>query len=246
MPPSGADFYDDERQFQAYMHHRSRPDSANETLEKPIFLALVGDVRGKRILDLGCGDAGFGLEALRGGCRSYCGVDGSRNMVAAARQTLTGTSGEIMHAPLEEWRGPAESFDLVVSRLVLHYLPKVQPVLNHVYQTLVEQGRLIFSVEHPIITSCSRGRHSSGVHYDWIVDEYFESGLRVVPWLGGEVRKYHRTVEEYFEAVQAAGLVIEHLRESRPAREHFQDEALYQRRKRIPLMLFLSARKDAP
>lgn len=245
MPATGAAFYDDAEQFKAYMRKRTDPESANETLERPVFLELVGDIRGKRILDLGCGDAAFGLAALSGGCYSYCGIDGSRNMVAAARQNLAGTAGEIVQVSLEEWSGPEETFDLVVSRMALHYLPDLSVVLEQVYQTLVEQGRLVFSVEHPVITSCSRGKHPSGVHYDWIVDDYFESGERLIPWLGGEVRKFHRTVEEYFAAVQAAGLIIEQLRESRPAREHFDSEALYQRRKRIPLMLFLSAHKGA-
>jgi len=57
------------------------------------------------------------------------------------------------------------------------------------------------------------------------------------------VVKHHRTVEDYFAAVQAAGLVVEALREARPRRENFTDEALFNRRKRIPLFLVVAARK---
>jgi hypothetical protein len=76
-----------------------------------------------------------------------------------------------------------------------------------------------------------------------VVDDYFASGARETAWLGGTVRKYHRTIEDYFRALQDAGFVVEQLRESRPRREHFADEQTYQRRKRIPLFLFLAGRK---
>jgi hypothetical protein len=59
--------------------------------------------------------------------------------------------------------------------------------------------------------------------------------------MGGEVLKYHRTIEDYFTALRAAGFVIEARRESRPQQARFQNEATYERRKRIPLMLFFSA-----
>jgi hypothetical protein len=76
------------------------------------------------------------------------------------------------------------------------------------------------------------------------VDHYFDSGRRVTHWLGEQVVKYHRTVEAYFQGLQTAGFVIEHLRESRPERSWFIDNETYQRRKRIPLFLFLAARKS--
>ncbi|MBW4690144.1 MAG: hypothetical protein KME27_00085 [Lyngbya sp. HA4199-MV5] len=62
-------------------------------------------------------------------------------------------------------------------------------------------------------------------------------------WLGGTVRKYHRTIEGYFHLLQAIGFQVEQLREACPRRDHFQDVPTYERRKRIPLFLILSARK---
>ncbi len=103
---------------------------------------------------------------------------------------------------------------------------------------------MIFSVEHPVITSCSQARpDGTGKRAGWLVDDYFVSGPRVVKWMNGEVVKMHRTVEEYFLLLQQAGFVVEALRESCPQREYFADEAEYQRRQRIPLLLFLSGRK---
>ena len=241
----GPAFYDDDRVFATYMARRERPDNPNDTLERPVLLELVGELAGRRILDLGCGDAAFGQHALLHGGRAYTGVEGSRNMVAVARQALAGTPGEVHHAAIETWAYPEATFDLVVSRLALHYLADVEPVFARVYGALAAGGRFVFSVEHPVITSCHRG-WQSGQRQDWLVDDYFDLGPRVTSWLGGRVVKYHRTVEAYVAAFQRAGFVIERLRESHPQRALFADEAEYHRRKRIPLFLFLAGHKSPP
>lgn len=57
--------------------------------------------------------------------------------------------------------------------------------------------------------------------------------------------RQHRTLEEYVEALQSAGFVLDRLRESRLERERFADEREYDRRLRIPLFLFLAGHKPA-
>jgi SAM-dependent methyltransferase len=241
---TGPDFYDEEGVFTLYMQHRQqRQDNPNDTLEKPVIDALIGEPAGLRILDLGCGDARFGRELLDRGARSYLGIEGSQRMLAAAQQTLAGTSGEVIHSTVEGWDYPEMAFELVTARLVLHYIEAYDHLLSQVYRSLVPGGRFIFSIEHPVITSCHRGWSQAAPRQDWLVDDYFETGLRVTPWIGSEVHKYHRTIEDYFSGLQTAGFEVESLRESHPRREHFLDETIYQRRKRIPLFLFLAGRK---
>lgn len=246
MGATGPGFFDEDGVFETYMarrRQRRHADNPNDTLEKPVLLELAGELSGKRILDLGCGDGAFGREVLAQGCRAYLGVDGSQKMAAAARQTLAGTVGQVVHNTLEAWDYPEGCFDLAVARLVLHYVADVQPVFDGVYRTLSAGGRFVFSVEHPVITSCDRGRPPGTQRQDWIVDDYFETGLRVTSWLGSSVVKYHRTVEDYCAALQEARFTLERLRESRPQRALFTDGATYRRRKRIPLFLFLAGRK---
>lgn len=242
-PSAGPTFYDDDAVFATYMARRLREGNPNDTLEKPIIVELLGELAHQRMLDLGCGDAAFGREALGQQCQSYVGIDGSRNMVALAQKNLQNTPGEAIHATLETWDYPPATFDVALSRLALHYIEDLEAVFRLVHRTLVVGGRFVFSVEHPVITSCDRGWQGAGPRQDWVVDDYFLTGRRVTEWMGGQVVKYHRTVENYFLGLQQAGFLVEAVRESQPRREHFADEENYRRRQRIPLFLILAARK---
>lgn len=242
----GPAFYDDAQVFANYARLRAHPDCTNDTLEWPVMAELLGPLAGQRVLDLGCGDAAFGRRALAEGAAAYLGVDGSANMVAAARAMLAGTAGEVQQAALEGWRLPAAlqgGFDLVCSRLALHYLPELAPLYAQVVAALRPGGRFVYSVEHPVLTSCQREGRDAVVVDDWVVDDYFRPGPRVTRWLGAEVLKYHRTVEDHFRLLQQAGFTVEQLRESRPEARHFTDPVFFERRQRYPLFLFMAARK---
>ena len=63
---------------------RRGADVAREWLNNPAFLAFVGDVRGQRVLDAGCGE-GYNTRILaRRGAR-MTGVDVSERMIALAQ-----------------------------------------------------------------------------------------------------------------------------------------------------------------
>jgi SAM-dependent methyltransferase len=244
---NGADFYDDEEIFDTYLRRRMRPASPNETLEKPVIWELLQEMplSGANVLDLACGDGSFGLDLLQAGCQSYTGVEASWRMAALAKETLSGTASNVVLAKMEEWEYPPAHFDIVVSRLALHYIDDLAQLCRRIYQTLRAGGSFVFSVEHPVMTCCnrSRGEDGDGVRQDWIVDDYFVSGQREFLWMGKRVVKFHRTLEDYFQVLQDTHFTITRLRESRPLAYRFTDEALFQRRSRIPLFLFLAAQR---
>ncbi|MBY0115781.1 class I SAM-dependent methyltransferase [Paenibacillus sp. FSL L8-0435] len=242
MKGRGSDFYDNEANFEKYMERRKWQENANDTLEKPVMLELIGDVAGKNILDLGCGDARFAAELLsmESEGATYTGIEGSVNMIQAANESVNGLNARIEQAFMEDWTYPAGAYDLVISRLAVHYIEDLESLFRNIYNTLKENGAFVFSVEHPVITSTLQ---PSGTRTDWVVDQYFVEGYREQQWLGGSVKKMHRSIESYYMALQRAGFHVEHLRESAPQRAYFVNEETYLRRQRIPLFLFLGARK---
>ena len=193
MEKRGPDFYDTEHVFQSYSRRRSQPQSANETIEQPILWDLIGDPKGLSVLDLGCGDARVAKKFKSLGAQDYLGIDGSNRMHALAAENVEPGFSKVQRAWLEDFVPPNESFDLVTSSLVFHYLEDLNTQLDRIYRTLKPNGHLVFSVEHPVITSCNQSLESSALRQDWVVDEYFVRGRRSVAWLDDHVAKYHRT-----------------------------------------------------
>lgn len=243
MRYKGASVYDDNEFIKDYLKRRNRKESPNNIIEKPVLMELIGDVKEEKVLDLGCGDAIFGLELIKQGCDFYEGVEGSLNMVEKAISTLKNSNSKINHCSIETWNFPDEEYDKVVSRLAIHYIEELKPVFKQVYESLKINGQFIFSVQHPILTASVKSANNSSLRTDWIVDDYFHTGKRVEPWIDKEVIKYHRTIEEYFLLLKSAIFKIDEIRECQPRAENFQNNEEYIRRMRIPLFLLFSCTK---
>ncbi|GGF23409.1 methyltransferase [Halobacillus andaensis] len=242
MEYKGSSVYDQNEFFTTYLKRRNRKESPNHSIEEPVFNELLGKVIGKNILDLGCGDGRFGQELVNRGCAWYLGVDDSANMMKVAKANLEGVNGDVIRSSLEDWEYREEAFDLVISRLVFHYIKDLQNVLHKIQRTLRAGGRLVFSVQHPVLTSSMKSAGKEGKRSDWIVDDYFKTGKRTEPWIQHHVVKYHRTFEDYFYLLQQTGFRVTDVREGKPS-SHLLEEAEYERRTRIPLFLMFACEK---
>lgn len=196
-------------------------------------------MRGLRVADLGCGDADVGRVLLDAGCH-YLGVDGSANMVRAARATLSGMSADVVQGDIEDFEAASESVDLVISRLALHYVEDLGAVLRACRACLAPGGRIVFTVVHPVISSHDAWASTDELRTSWVVDDYFVAGPRRQDWLGGMVVWHHRTIEDYVTELGGAGFAMTALRECGPRRDRFADAEEFGRRSRIPLFLLLA------
>jgi SAM-dependent methyltransferase len=236
----GGEFYDQPEVFARYQQHRAWHLNPNATLEEHAFLEELGSVAQARVLDLGCGDASTGVTLLAAGCGTYLGIDGSHLMVQAAGETLEGTVGHAVFGDLENYESQPEAFDLIVSRMVLHYLEDISTLLRRCYESLAPDGRIVFTVTHPVITSHDRRASTTQRRQDWLVDNYFLEGPRSQIWLGAESVWQHRTIETYVRELRTAGFDLANLRECEPQPDRFDDASEFERRQRIPLMLLLA------
>ena len=111
---------------------------------------VMGDLHGRRILDVGCGDGTNAVIMARLGAR-VTGVDISDGAVTLAREraAVNGVSAETRFfcASLEEFTPPDAPFDVVWSDAFLHH---VTPVLDDVLARLVgwvRPGGLLVAAE---------------------------------------------------------------------------------------------------
>ncbi|MBT2755387.1 class I SAM-dependent methyltransferase [Mesobacillus foraminis] len=239
MDFKGAQVYEDDDFLRGFLNRRNREESPNNVLGNPVIMGLSGSVENKAILDLGCGDGRFGMDLIQRGCLLYEGVDGSKNMVEEAKRHLTNTASLIHHSTLEDWDFPVEKYDLVFSRMVLHYLEGIEPTIRKVYLSLHTNVVFILSIQHPVLTSSMASSAQGGNRTDWIVDHYFHTGIRSEPWIGKKVVKYHRTIQ----CLSQTGFRVDALRECAPSPEYFASKGEYERRRRIPLFLVFCCSK---
>jgi len=117
-------------------------------LEEPVVRAAVGDVRGKTVLDLGCGTGRHSLWLASRGA-AVTAVDFSEGMLAEARRKPGAESIRFvvhdLHTPLPF----APEFDLVVSGLVLEHLRELDGFFAEMRRVLRPGGRAVVSAMHP-------------------------------------------------------------------------------------------------
>ena len=92
------------------------------------FIDLAGLAPGDAVLDIGCGTGTLGIAASRhvGASGTVCGIDASPPMIARARRkaTTAGVEVDFRIAVAESLPFPDGRFDVVLSTLMLHHLPR--------------------------------------------------------------------------------------------------------------------------
>jgi SAM-dependent methyltransferase len=91
-----------------------------------IAFAEAGDVKGKKILDIGCGSGPYSVDFARRGAAKVVGVDFSSNMLQLARQEAAAHKVDgvcqFIQANFLEWE-PTDQFDVAIAMGVFDYLP---------------------------------------------------------------------------------------------------------------------------
>ncbi len=148
--------YDDPTFFDNYAKLRRSVEGLDGAPEWPALRALLPEPRGLRIADLGCGYGWFCRWAAEHEAASVLGLDVSERMLERARADTTNPRIAYRRADLERLDLPAAAFDLVYSSLAFHYIENLPGLFAAIHRALVPDGRLVFSIEHPILTAPSR------------------------------------------------------------------------------------------
>jgi SAM-dependent methyltransferase len=213
--------------------------------EWPAIRALLPDLEGKRIVDLGCGFGWFARWASENGAAHVLGLDHSENMIARARADTYDPNIEYEIADLECLELPEASFGFAYSSLVLHYVVDFDRLVRTVHRALLPGSHFVFTIEHPIYMAPTRPGWS--VDRDgrktWPLDRYSVEGPRTTDWLAKGVVKQHRTMGTTLNSLIGAGFMIRHVQEWSPSADQVAANPDLAEELERPMMLLVSAQR---
>jgi 2-polyprenyl-3-methyl-5-hydroxy-6-metoxy-1,4-benzoquinol methylase len=239
--------YDDPRFFAGYSQMDRFTSGWGGAMEHGGFVGLLGDVAGRRVLDLGCGGGQLAFYLAEAGAAEVVGIDESERMLEVARAQWAHAGVSYRRESMEDADFPAGAFDLVVSSLALHYVRDYAGLVGRVARWLVPGGRLVFSTEHPIYTARASADGwvvgPDGTRTAWALDRYGDEGVREHHWFVPGVRRYHRTISTLLNGLVEAGLAIERVVEPTPGDAWLRERPQDADERRRPMFLLVRARK---
>ncbi|CAM3778913.1 class I SAM-dependent DNA methyltransferase [Parendozoicomonas haliclonae] len=210
----------------------------NAHFERPSLQALLPEIRGLNVLDLGCGTGVYAQYLLDQGADAVTCIDYSEAMVDLVRSKLgekvTAYAQDISLGLPQEETG---SYDLIICPLVLHYLEDLNPLFQDVYRVLKPGGVMVFSMHHPL----------ADFEYSQ-TGNYFDRELVTQEWdtVGKplEVKFYRRSLSELTDAITSSGLVITRISEGQVSDKVKElSESAYNFLSRNPNFIFVRCQK---
>ena len=197
-------------------------DAVGDDLGDPAaaaLLELLSDVRGVRLLDLGCGQGRLSRELARRGA-AVTGVDISTALLAKARAAEEIEPLGIDYVEADATSGDTlagERFDVVVCHFSLSDMDDLSAGIATVARVLAPGGSFAFSILHPCFPGWGDDAPSS-----WPVGRgYFTEGWWLAANTGfrGRVGANHRLLSTYLNALVEHGLALERVAEPIPVGE---------------------------
>ena len=183
------------------------------------MLDSLGDVSGKSVIDIGCGEGRFCRLLSRRGA-AVTGVDLTEALIERARSISTGETYLLGDA---EALNAIESntFDIAVSYIVLVDLLDYRSAIREAFRALRPGGRFVVCNIHPMRSaSQSNGWITqAGRKLFYPLDNYTDEGPREFVWWGRTFINMHRTLSSHLSAFLDAGFILRALHEPIPSAE---------------------------
>lgn len=238
-------------------HVRNPNDSLYHSYyEKPAMRTLLPDLKGKKIISLGCGSGEDSHYLKELGAVGSIGVDIAEKLVNIARESYPDCEFKVMD--MEKLDFPDESFDFAYSSLALHYIKDWTKVFSETYRILKADSYFLFSCGHPVRSAMfmTENTEEKQVRQTAVVKNKKTKDLTIIgnyldrrelhDGLGtmGTVTTWHKSISEIFHEAQSVGFSIDKFIEPRPLLEMRQySERDYNKLIKIPEFMIIRLKK---
>jgi len=192
---------------------RLAPSKAeNAYIEQPAMRKAVGEVRGLKIFEFGCGPGILAEYLIHEGAK-VVGFDVSPKMIELARDRnpknaifFVADGGEIL--PLGSDYN--DQFDMAVASLAIDYIKDWSTPLSEIYRLLKPGAKFIFTIKHPLGSwNWYKPECAFGVQY---VEESWKGFIDEPVTMPD----YYRSFEEVINPLIAAGFKILRVEDLKP------------------------------
>ncbi len=168
----------------------------------PALFSLLGNVKGKTVLDAGCGE-GYLCRLLAKRGAEVTGLEPADGLIGSAigREKKEKLGITYIKEDLSKWKSGQKNFDIIVSNMVFMDIPDFKPAIKNCIAALKPKGVFVFSISHPCFDS--EGKWEENEPYVK-VGKYFEH-YSIQNYIG---YSFHRTLSEYLNFVIEEGCVI--------------------------------------
>ncbi len=242
-------------------HLETNDDTYHVKVVFPNVLRMLGDITGKKVLDLACGQGIFS-EKLRDQGALVTGVDLGKQLIKIAEENSLSVKQKGTHKVTYHVASADDlymlkngSLDIVVCILALQNIDNLQKTIIEASRVLTADGRLIFVLNHPSFRNPRKTFWAFNEEDDTQyrrVDEYMsESHIKIDMTPGSVTDKkftvsFHRPLQVYVKALSKAGFTITHLEEwisHKESEKGPKQRAENKSRKEIPMFMCIEANK---
>ena len=194
----------------------------------PLTVALLGDVEGRAILDVGCGN-GLSCRRLAEGGATVTGIDAAPAMLQRARER-TGECARIEYLEVDAAEEAAlialgeRRFDGAIACMVLMDIAEVAPLFRRLVRILKPGAPFVFAVQHPAFnqdgaSEVTERRYTAAGREELTymkVTGYLEESASWGVALAGQPEPqpyFHRPISALLRPAFEAGLVLDALEE---------------------------------
>lgn len=232
-------------------HLEKNNDTYHDKVVHPNLIRLLGDLKGKHVLDLACGQGIFSRLMADNGA-SVVGVDLGKELIDLAEKKNKEYTFKVhyYHSGSDDlYMVKDGTKDLVVCVLALQNIEKLQETFKEISRVLKKGGRFVAVLNHPVFRNPTHTHwgydESQNMQYRRVEEYLSESKIKIDMTPGSKSDKkftvsFHRPLQVYVKAFSKNSLAVTRLEEwvshkesqSGP-KKHAEDKA----RKEIPLFL---------